>query len=121
MKEILNEANKCYSSKDYEKAIKLYEECIGKNYELFKCNYNIGNCHIRTLDYKKAIQFLKESLAHKTDSRSYFNIGYCQSMIGDLKQAYINFNIAWSLDNDDKECEKAINLILEKLNYKKTR
>lgn len=37
-------------------------------------------------------------------------------MIDDCKKAYRCFNIAWSLNNEDQECEKAIKLLENKLN-----
>ena len=32
----------------------------------------------------------------------------------EIKKALIYFNIAWSLDSSDTDCEKAINLIMSK-------
>lgn len=36
-------------------------------------------------------------------------------MLNEDKKALNYFNTAWSLDNSDLECEKAINLILDKI------
>lgn len=32
-----------------------------------------------------------------------------------LDKALCHFNLAWSIDPDDDECEKAVNLIISKL------
>jgi hypothetical protein len=34
-------------------------------------------------------------------------------MLKNNKKALVYFNTAWSLDNNDKDCEKAINLIIK--------
>ncbi len=36
-------------------------------------------------------------------------------MLKNNKKALLYFNTAWSIDNDDKECEKAINLLVENI------
>ncbi|EFG90129.1 hypothetical protein CLCAR_0335 [Clostridium carboxidivorans P7] len=35
-------------------------------------------------------------------------------MLNDNKKALIYFNMAWCLNNDDVDCEKAINIIIKK-------
>lgn len=79
--------------------------------------YNSAVCFIKLLKYEKAIFLLKKAISLKMDSKYFFNLGYCYVMLKDNKKALIYFNTAWTLDNSDKDCEKAINLIIQ--SYKK--
>ena len=38
--------------------------------------------------------------------------------IRDSNKALVNFNMAWALNNDDDDCEKAIKLITSKIRKK---
>ena len=58
---------------------------------------------------------LKQAITIQRDSKYFFNLGYCYAMKEDSNRALINFNIAWALNNEDTDCEKAINLITAKL------
>ncbi|MGL4772202.1 MAG: tetratricopeptide repeat protein [Clostridium sp.] len=109
------EGNKLYNNHEYEKAIDCYKQAVSSKTNEACSYYNAGVCFIKLKDFHNAISMIMEALRLQTESKYYFNLGYCYAMIENTKQALINFNIAWSLNNDDQDCEKAINLITSKL------
>ncbi|WP_275451875.1 tetratricopeptide repeat protein [Clostridium botulinum] len=109
-------ANNLYNKKEYKKAIDIYKKAIEYKENTTASLYNTAVCFIKLGDYKRAIPLLRSAILEKRDSRYYFNLGYCYSMLKDNKRALVNFNTAWALNNDDNDCEKAINLIIN--NYK---
>lgn len=58
---------------------------------------------------------INNALKLNQDAKYFFNLGYCYSMLENNQKALRYFNLAWALDNDDEDCEKAINLITTKL------
>ena len=109
-----NEGNKYYNLKDYEKAIDFYKMSIENNENTACSYYNSGVCYIKLKDYDNAIKMIKTALSMQQESKYFFNLAYCYAMKDDVKKALIYFNMAWSLDSSDKDCEKAINLIMSK-------
>lgn len=109
-----SEGNKFYNDSDYKSAIYAYKKAIEMNDNLPCCYYNIGVCHIKLKEYDAGIIVLKKAIEIQEESKYFFNLAYCHAMKNEVKKALINFNIAWSLDNNDEECEKAINLISKK-------
>lgn len=110
-----NEGNKLYNTQEYEKAIDCYKKAV-ENKENEACSYyNAGVCFIKLKDYNSAITMLHKALEIQRDSKYYFNLGYCYAMKEDTNKALINFNIAWALNNEDMDCEKAIKLITSKI------
>ena len=79
--------------------------------------YNAAVCFIKLKEYERAVSLLKNAINLKLESKYFFNLGYCYSILKDNKKALVYFNTAWALDNNDNDCEKAINLIIEA--YKK--
>jgi len=110
-------ANQYYNTKNYKRAIELYEKAIEYKENESASFYNAGVCFIKLKEYEKAIAFLKKAIQLKRDSKYFFNLAYCYAMLKNSKKALIYFNTAWSLDNADKDCEKAIKLIID--GYKK--
>ena len=110
-------ANELYTTKDYKKAIEMYNKCLELNENEPACLYNSAVCFIKLKEYTNAIPLLESAISKKRQSIYFFNLAYCYSMLKNNKKALIYFNIAWTLDNSDYECEKAINLIVS--NYKK--
>ncbi len=80
--------------------------------------YNAGVCFIKLKDYDNAITMIQNALSLQKDSKYYFNLGYCYAMKEDSNKALVNFNMAWALNNDDDDCEKAIKLITSKIRNK---
>ncbi|OPJ58498.1 tetratricopeptide repeat protein [Clostridium oryzae] len=109
-------ANEFYSVKDYKKALEFYKKAIESKDNEASAYYNSGVCLIKLKDYQNAMALLKKALKIRDESKYYFNLAYCYAMTKNNKMALIYFNRAWCLDNDDKDCEKAINLIVQ--NYR---
>jgi len=113
-----NEGNDLYNKKDYEKAIDFYKKAVNKNEHGACSYYNAGVCFIKLKDYDNAIIMLKKALILQRESKYHFNLGYCYAMKEYNNKALLNFNLAWALNNEDEDCEKAINLITSKLTTK---
>lgn len=112
-------ANEEYMNKNYEMAITLYHKAAATVSNEASCLYNSAVCHIKLNRFNEAIQLLKNALLKRKDSKYYFNLAYCFYMLNDYKRSLIYFNIAWSVDNEDEDCKKAINCILLKLQNKR--
>ncbi|MGN0145222.1 MAG: tetratricopeptide repeat protein [Clostridium sp.] len=110
-----NEGNRLYNNKEYEKAINCYTKAIIQNINIPCSYYNIGVCFIKLKKFDDAIDMLKKAISLQKESKYYFNLGYCYSMKNRLDKALCLFNLAWSIDPDDDECEKAVNLLISKL------
>jgi len=113
-----NEGNKLYNIQDYTRAIDCYQKAITTKDNEACSYYNSGVCFIKLKDYTNAIAMIKKALLLHKDSKYFFNLGYCYAMKEATNKALINFNIAWSLNNEDKDCEKAINLITSRIGKK---
>lgn len=108
-----DKANNHYNNKEYERAISMYKKSIEKNEYEAASFYNTGVCFIKLRNFEKAIPNIKKALKLKRESSYFFNLGYCYAMLNDKRKALNYFNTAWSLNQDDTECEEAINLILK--------
>lgn len=114
---LFEEANILCNNKEYTKAIDIYKKCIDNDEQTERAYYNLGTCYIKTKEYNKAVDAFRAVLKiNDVYANAYYNLGCAYSRIDDYKKAYRCFNIAWSLNNEDKECEKAINLLESKLN-----
>lgn len=112
-------ANSEYGLKNYDKAIELYKKAIDAGDNKISSFYNTAVCYIKLHKYDNAICFLKIAISKKADSKYYYNLGFCYSMLNDNRKALMYFNTAWAIDNDDPDCKKAVNFILNK--YKKNK
>lgn len=110
-------ANDLYNTQDYKRAIAMYQKAAENKDNEAASMYNAAVCFIKLKQYEKAVPLLKSALMERRESKYFFNLGYCYAMLKDNKRALVYFNTAWSLDNNDKDCEKAINLIIK--NYEK--
>lgn len=116
-----DKANEFYNQKQYKHAIDMYKKAMELNDNESSSLYNTAVCFIKLRDFENAIQYLLNAIKLKKESSYFFNLGYCYAMLNDKRKALNYFNIAWSLNGDDHECEKAINLILNTyLNENKT-
>ena len=111
-----NEGNKLYNTQDYKRASDCYKKAIETKDNEACSYYNSGVCFIKLKDYDNAIAMIKKALLLHTESKYYFNLGYCYAMKENTNKALINFNLAWALNNEDTDCEKAIKLITSRLN-----
>lgn len=118
-RQYLEQANKHYNEADYIKALDLYKKSLEENEIVYDKSiqlYNIGVCYLKLKDYEKSIEYLKEAVKENNrDSRYFFNIGYAYSLLNNAKESYRHFNIAWALNNNDIDCEKAIKLLEAKI------
>jgi len=105
------EANNLYNLKNYKDALHMYNKAILSNDNEADSLYNAGVCLIKLKEYENAIIYLKRAVQKKRESKYFFNLGYCHAMLNDSKKALIFFNKAWSLDCEDDDCRKAINII----------
>lgn len=109
-----NEGNTFYNMKDYSKALIYYKKAIAMGDNEACSYYNCGVCFIKLKDFDNAIIMIKNALSLQKESKYFFNLAYCYAMKEDTNKALIYFNMAWSLDSSDLDCEKAINLIMSK-------
>lgn len=110
-----SEANDLYKLKEYKSAINLYQKSAEiKDFEAPSL-YNSAVCFIKLKEYNAAIPLIYKALSYRKESKYFFNLAYCYIMLDENKKALNYFNTAWSLDNSDFECEKAINIIIEKI------
>jgi tetratricopeptide (TPR) repeat protein len=108
-----NKANDLYNKKDYKEALNLYKKSIELKENEAASLYNAAVCLIKLRSFENAISLIKRAVKLKEDSRYYFNLGYCYAMLKNSPKALLYFNTAWSLDNTDSDCEKAIKLLLD--------
>ena len=113
-----NEGNKFYNMQNYEKAIECYKKSASQNANEACSYYNCGVCFIKLKNFDDAIIMLNKAITLKRESKYFFNLGYCYVMKERLNTALRLFNLAWSIDPTDQDCEKAINLIITKLHKK---
>ncbi|MGL5243592.1 MAG: tetratricopeptide repeat protein [Sarcina sp.] len=110
-----SKGNELYNTKNYSEALDCYERAIENSECEYHSYYNAGVCYIKLKNYDKAIKMITKALELNKDSKYFFNLAYCYSMINDEKKALIYFNLAWALDHNDTDCEKAIKLITSKI------
>ncbi|AJD29261.1 tetratricopeptide repeat protein [Clostridium botulinum] len=117
-------AHEEFEKENYKEAIKLYQDSISdmedmEDTEYIKLPlYNIGVCYMKLKRFGKALKYLTE--ATKIDpkySKAFFNKGFCHIQLNHNKKALVAMNTAWALDNNDKDCETVINILLK--NFKK--
>ncbi|SHE82296.1 tetratricopeptide repeat protein [Clostridium fallax] len=109
------EGNSLYINKNYEKALSFYKKAIEHKENEPHALYNSAVCYIKLKEYDKAIKMIENTLLLNLDSKYFFNLAYCYSMKDDNKKALRYFNIAWAMNNEDKDCKKAIDLIIKNL------
>lgn len=107
------EANKLYNSKNYLNALELYKKAINQKDNEASSFYNSGVCFIKLKDYSNAIECLRKAVNIKKESKYFFNLGYCYAASGNFKKALICFNSSWTLNPNDEDCSKAIEIILK--------
>lgn len=104
-----------YNKNEYRDAIKLFKQSFKNDYKKPASLFNIAICYIKLNQIDQAINLLKKALEMKFDSKYLYNLAYCYYMKKDYKKALVYFNYSWALDNEDTECEKAINNVLRKI------
>lgn len=110
-----SEANDLYKTKEYKRAIELYKKAVETKDNKAASLYNSAVCFIKLKEFGKAVPLLKTAIKENESSKYYFNLAYCFAMLKDNRKALVNFNTAWAINNDDDDCKKAINIIINKL------
>lgn len=110
-----SEANDLYKTKEYKRAIEFYKKAVETKDNEAASLYNAAVCFIKLKEFEKAIPLLKLAIKENSISKYYFNLAYCFAMLKDNRKALVNFNTAWALNNNDEDCSKAINIIINKL------
>lgn len=110
-----NEGNKLYNVQNYLRAIDCYKKSAIQKQNEACSYYNAGVCFIKLKEFDKAIIMLKNAISIQRESKYYFNLGYCYTMKNKLDRALQFFNVAWAINNNDIDCEKAITLLISKL------
>lgn len=113
--ENFKKANELYTQKNYLQALNYYQKAIAEKDNEATSLYNAAVCYIKLKNFNHAIPLLNSAISLKQDSKYYFNLAYCYAQLKNIKKALLYFNTSWALDNEDKDCEKAINIILSKL------
>lgn len=103
--------NMFYKNENYKEALDMYKKSAKNNINKPSSLYNSSVCLIKIKNYEDAIYFLKSAIMLKPESKYFFNLAYCYSMLNISSKALLYFNTAWALNPEDKDCEKAINLI----------
>lgn len=109
-----NKGNEFYNMGQYKEAIDFYKKAVASKENQAAALYNSAVCFIKLKQYMEAIPMLRDAISQKKESKYYFNLAYCYSMLNNMGLSLIYFNLAWSLDETDNDCKKAINLILSK-------
>ncbi|WP_138203127.1 tetratricopeptide repeat protein [Haloimpatiens lingqiaonensis] len=109
--------NELYHTQNYKKAIDMYKKSANEKINEASSLYNVAVCLIKLKNYNKAISFLCCAIEKDAQSKYFFNLAYCHSMLNNKQKALLYFNTAWALNPEDTDCEKAINFILNQ--YKK--
>lgn len=111
--EYFQKANAIYNTKDYSRAIALYKKATEMKDNEVSSLYNTAVCFIHLKEYDKAIPLFYSAISLRRESKYFFNLAYCYAMCANKAKALYYFNTAWTLNNDDVDCEKAINLLLK--------
>ena len=72
----LDKAKNLHKTKEFEKAVNLYNELILEKPDYFETYYYLGNLKIALKDFQKAEKYFREAINHKPDFfQSYMNLG----------------------------------------------
>jgi len=103
--------------KDYDKAIKLFEEIAKSKNELLKITAmkQLASIYSDKKDYKKALEYFKKIIEiKKDDTQAYYFAGYLSEIVGDTEAAITYYNEALKVDPDYVEPKKRLVLILSR-------
>lgn len=113
----IQEGKKAYHAKNYEKAIKYFEQIDSKT---MQTRLNIANSYYQDRQYKKAILIYQElqSTNPKTKKLIYFKLGNAYTMLKDYEKAKYNYTNALKIKKD-KATIHNLKLIAFKISGKK--
>jgi Ca-activated chloride channel homolog len=105
---IVDQANRLYRQKQFDQAIKLYNQAQIKAPDSAEINYNIGIAWFKKEDYNSAISFLEKATASKDkilESKANYNIANAKYKLGRLKE--------------NTDLKETVNLLRQSLDYYK--
>ena len=109
--EIKKEGNKFYLSKDFDNAMKKYQEAIEKYPKELTYKLNISKCYMEKHQYDDVIKTCKEIIENTTDfvkrATAYALIGYAYKNKGDINACIENFERS-QLENNDIRIKDAL-------------
>ena len=81
---LLEQANKAYTTGNFEQAAKIYEKLVKSGYSAGELYYNLGNTYYRLGDYKSAIlNFERAKLLMPDNENALTNLEYSQRYVQD--------------------------------------
>lgn len=115
---LLQMANRYYNQQNFLDAQRMYLEVL-KQKKSHTAYYNLGVTYTKKKDYVFAVQAYRESIKlNKKHSNSFFNLGFALYNIDEEKnlgKSLIYFKMAYSINSEDTDCKKAIELLEEKI------
>lgn len=110
----------------YRSALEFYMQGIAEKQKIKKNQirdiyFGICKCYKGLKDYENAIQYLNKAIKLKYTYDYIYELACCYKEIKDYKKAYINFNLAWTMQEKiytEDKCEKEINETLKLLTIK---
>lgn len=101
-----------YDIKDYDKAIKFYNQALEYEPDDADILTNLGLAHVCKQEYGKAIQLYKKALEFEPDDAIIWdNLGLAHEYNGDYEKAKDAYQKAFELDPDDIEIKKHLERI----------
>jgi tetratricopeptide (TPR) repeat protein len=96
-------SNKLYIKKKYEDAIEFYNYLIYNNYKIDVIYSNISACYLKLKNYLLALNKALNSVENNiNNAKTWARIGYAYKGLKLHKNAYKSFEIALSLDKNNK-------------------
>ena len=104
LKEIYDNANNCYSNKDYEKARDLYLSILKYDPQHPETNNNLGLTYRNLNEINQAINCFKTALKKKENYViALNNLAKCQQEVNLINESVTNFEKSLRLDPNKKE------------------
>ena len=96
---VTKDANKAYTSGQFQKAVDLYEKLVKSGYSAAELYYNLGNAYYRIRDYKSAILNYERAKKLKPDDENILiNLDFCQKYVQDKIEVAPKFFLVNWLD-----------------------
>jgi len=89
---VVKEANKAYTSGEFQKAVDLYEKLVKSGLSAAELYYNLGNAYYRIGDYKSAIlNYERAKKINPDDENIITNLEFCQKFVQDKIESVPKF------------------------------
>jgi tetratricopeptide (TPR) repeat protein len=95
--------------KDYDNALKLFDECIKRDWKMTDAYIEKGIILFERKQYDEALKvFNMAATVSNTDADAYYWMGRCYEATGKKEEAIINYERALSLDKNFSEAKDAL-------------